>query len=83
MGSSCDQSAEKSLPQDKASEAAAPSFAPAAADNDRRPLLNHRVRTNLLKRWYWALSCALQRGNAQQSSDCQRDRRKRANNLLV
>ena len=55
----------KSLAQDKASEAAAPSFAPAAADNERRPLINHRVRTNLLKRWYRALSCALQRGNAQ------------------
>ena len=55
----------KSLAQDKASEAAAPSFAPAAADNGRRPLINHRVRTNLLKRWYRALSCALQRGNAQ------------------
>ena len=31
----------KSLAQDKASEAAAPSFAPAAADNDRRPLINN------------------------------------------
>ena len=54
----------KRLALEKASEAAAPSLGP-ASDSDRRPSVNQRVRANLLKRWYRALSCSLQRGNAQ------------------
>ena len=54
----------KRLALEKASEAAAPSLGP-ASDSDRRPSVNQRVRANLLKRWYRALSCSVQRGNAQ------------------
>ena len=70
----------KRLAQEKALEAAAPSLGP-AFDGDRRPIVNQRARTNLLKRWYPALSCSLQ--TAPQYCDSPRSSRQRAKNVGV